>query len=113
MHKVAHDDRHPVSILPRRELAMIAVQGPQARALLASVFEGIDGDAAVVVGNLKPFSRRMVDEFFIARTGYTGEDGCEVVLPADEVADLWRASPPPAWRNAGSARATRCGWKPA
>jgi len=30
MHKVAHDDRYPVSILQRRELAMIAVQGPKA-----------------------------------------------------------------------------------
>ena len=90
MHKVAHDERYPVSILPRRELAMIAVQGPQARALLKEVLEGIDGDAAAVIDGLKPFTAKMVDEFFIARTGYTGEDGCEVVLPADEVAELWR-----------------------
>ncbi|MBK9245387.1 MAG: glycine cleavage system aminomethyltransferase GcvT [Burkholderiales bacterium] len=90
MHKVAHDERYPVSILPRRELAMIAVQGPQARPLLKEVLEGIDGDAAAVIDVLKPFSARMVDEFFIARTGYTGEDGCEVVLPADEVSELWR-----------------------
>ena len=90
MHKVAHDDRYPVSILQRRELAMIAVQGPKARALLKEVLEGIDVDAAAVIDGLKPFTARMVDEFFIARTGYTGEDGCEVVLPADEVAELWR-----------------------
>jgi aminomethyltransferase len=90
MHRVAHDDRYPVSILPRRELAMIAVQGPKARAALKDVLEGIDGDAAAVIDGLKPFSAKMVDEFFIARTGYTGEDGCEVVLPADEVADLWK-----------------------
>ena len=90
MHKVAHDDRYPVSILQRRELAMIAVQGPKARALLKEVLEGIDVDAAAVIDGLKPFSAKMVDEFFIARTGYTGEDGCEVVLPADEVAELWR-----------------------
>jgi aminomethyltransferase len=90
MHKVAHDERYPVSILPRRELAMVAVQGPQARALLKEVLEGIDVDAAAVIDGLKPFTARMVDEFFIARTGYTGEDGCEVVLPADEVADLWK-----------------------
>jgi aminomethyltransferase len=90
MHRVAHDDRYPVSILPRRELAMIAVQGPKARAALKDVLEGIDGDAAAVIDGLKPFSAKMVDEFFIARTGYTGEDGCEVVLPADEVAELWR-----------------------
>jgi aminomethyltransferase len=90
MHKVAHEQRLPVSILPRRELAMIAVQGPQARRLLKDVLEGLDGDAAAVIDGLKPFTARMVDEFFIARTGYTGEDGCEIVLPADEVADLWK-----------------------
>ncbi len=90
MHKVAHDDRYPVSILPRRELAMVAVQGPQARSALKDVLEGLDGDAASAIDVLKPFSAKMVDEFFIARTGYTGEDGCEVVLPADEVADLWQ-----------------------
>jgi len=90
MHKVAHDDRYAVSILPRRELAMVAVQGPQARALLREVLEGLDGDAAAVIDGLKPFTAKMVDEFFIARTGYTGEDGCEVVLPADEIADLWQ-----------------------
>jgi aminomethyltransferase len=90
MHKVAHDRRIPVSILPRRELAMIAVQGPQARVILKEVLEGLDGDAAVAVDRLKPFSAAVVDEFFIGRTGYTGEDGCEVVLPADEAADLWQ-----------------------
>jgi aminomethyltransferase len=90
MHRVAHEERYPVSILPRRELAMIAVQGPGARSLLTRALEGWDFDAATAIGALKPFTARMVDEFFIARTGYTGEDGCEVVLPADEVADLWR-----------------------
>jgi aminomethyltransferase len=93
MHEVQHGKvggRHfAVSILPRRELAMIAVQGPQARAVLRSVIEGIDGDAAAAMDGLKPFTASDTDEFFIARTGYTGEDGCEVVLPAPEAADLW------------------------
>jgi aminomethyltransferase len=90
MHRVAHDRRIPVAILPRRELAMIAVQGPQARALLREVIEGLDGDAAAAIDRLKPFAAAVIDEFFIARTGYTGEDGCEVVLPADEAPDLWQ-----------------------
>lgn len=90
MHKVAHERRIPVAILPRRELAMLAVQGPQARALLRQVMEGLDGDAAAAIDRLKPFAAAVVDEFFIARTGYTGEDGCELVLPADEAPDLWQ-----------------------
>ena len=90
MHRVAHDERYPVSILPRRELAMVAVQGPASRALLKDVLEGMDWEAGVAVDTLKPFTASLVDEFFIARTGYTGEDGCEVVLPDDEVAELWK-----------------------
>jgi aminomethyltransferase len=90
MHKVAHDRRCAVSILPRRELAMIAVQGPQARAIVRGVLEGLDGDAADAVDRLKPFNAALIDEFFVARTGYTGEDGCEIVLPAPEAADLWQ-----------------------
>jgi aminomethyltransferase len=89
MHKVAQDGRYPLSILPRRELAMIAVQGPDARALLKQVFGELDADAVQAIEHLKPFGAAIVDEFFIARTGYTGEDGCEVVLPAQEAADLW------------------------
>ena len=94
MHEVQHarvgPKRHfAVSILPRRELAMIAVQGPQARAIVRSVIEALDGDAAAAMDSLKPFTVAATDEFFIARTGYTGEDGCEVVLPAPEAADLW------------------------
>jgi aminomethyltransferase len=95
MHEVQRGSTGPgkhfrVSLLPRRELAMIAVQGPRARAILRNTIEGLDGDAALAMDALKPFSAAMVDEFFIGRTGYTGEDGCEVVLPAAEVADLWQ-----------------------
>jgi len=90
MHKVAQEGRYPVSILPRRELAMIAVQGPKARALLEQVFDELDHNAVDVIEHLKPFTASIVDEFFIARTGYTGEDGCELVLPAPEAPDLWQ-----------------------
>jgi aminomethyltransferase len=94
MHDVQHGRVGPkrhfaVSLLPRRELAMIAVQGPQARAILREVIECLDGDAAVAMDHLKPFTSAATDEFFIGRTGYTGEDGCEVVLPAPEAPDLW------------------------
>lgn len=90
MHEVAHRRRLPVAILPRRELAILAVQGPQARTILRDVLEGLDGDAAAAIDRLKPFGAAVVDEFFIGRTGYTGEDGCEVVLPADEAPELWQ-----------------------
>ena len=78
-----------VTLTPRPELAMIAVQGPQARAILAQVLPA----QAALIGGLKIFSGAFtaVDgaDWFIARTGYTGEDGCEIVLPAAAAAGFW------------------------
>jgi aminomethyltransferase len=78
-------------LTPRPDLAMIAVQGPNAR---AKVWRALPGSEEVSAG-LKPFSAASMasawGEVFIARTGYTGEDGFEIVLPAPRAADLWHA----------------------
>ena len=77
-----------VEIRPRRDLGMIAVQGPNARdKSLPRLPEALRGAA----GALKPFSAAGLDEWFVARTGYTGEDGFEIMLPRQEVVPLWRA----------------------
>lgn len=60
------------------ELAMMAVQGPQARALVAQVVP----QHAAVVQALAAFNGQPSGDWFIARTGYTGEDGLEIMLPA-------------------------------
>ena len=77
-----------VRIIERTDLAMIAVQGPQARARVADLLEPEDRGAALA---LEPFFGRRCGEWFVARTGYTGEDGFEVMLPAAEAEPLWRA----------------------
>ncbi len=78
-------------LTPREDLAMVAVQGPNAR---AKVWRAIPGSEAASAA-LKPFNAASVrtpwGELFIARTGYTGEDGFEIVLPAGHAQDLWRA----------------------
>ena len=75
-----------VVVRERPELAMIAVQGPAAReAVLAGLPEG---DAATAA-ELKPFSAGQFGDMFIARTGYTGEDGFEISLPAQSATVLW------------------------
>ena len=78
-----------LSIMPREDLAMIAVQGPKAR---AKVWSAIPGSEAATK-DLKPFNATTVSapwgEAFIARTGYTGEDGFEIVVPAAHVETLW------------------------
>ncbi len=76
-----------LEITPRRDLAMIAVQGPNAR---AKVWQVIAGSQAVTE-NLKLFQATTFDQYFIARTGYTGEDGFEIILPATDAADFWNA----------------------
>ena len=77
-----------VAVVPRRDLAMIAVQGPQARAKAAELLPEACRAPAATLGN---FFGLPCDEWFIARTGYTGEDGYEISLPAESAADLWRA----------------------
>ncbi len=78
-----------VTITQRRDcdgaLAIIAVQGPNAR---AKVWEVIP-KAKAAIANLKPFFAAEVDQYFIASTGYTGEDGYEIMLPASEAEALW------------------------
>jgi aminomethyltransferase len=78
-----------VSITQRRDgdnaLGIIAVQGPNAR---AKVWEVLPQAKAATEG-LKAFFAAEVDQYFIASTGYTGEDGYEIMLPADEAHAIW------------------------
>jgi len=76
-----------VRVTEQNGLAMIAVQGPNARAKTLSVLPPAD---AVVAERLQAFFAARCSEFFIARTGYTGEDGFEITLPADHAANLWQ-----------------------
>ena len=75
-----------VKVVERGELAMIAVQGPNARELAAPCIDAGWRDAALA---LKPFNGLQAGDIFVARTGYTGEDGWEIVLPAANAAATW------------------------
>jgi aminomethyltransferase len=72
-----------VLLTERAELAMLAVQGPQARSKTAEL---VSSARAALINSLKPFQGLPDGEWFIARTGYTGEDGLEIMLPAAEAA---------------------------
>ena len=76
-----------VSINERPDTAMIAVQGPSARETAAAVLPDALRERALA---LKPFSALAADDLFVGRTGYTGEDGWEIVIPADQGPDYWR-----------------------
>jgi aminomethyltransferase len=76
-----------LQVRPRTDLAMIAVQGPNARAKAATLI----GEHAPAALALKTFTGQELGKYFIARTGYTGEDGWEIMLPVDDVAAFWEA----------------------
>ncbi|WP_321844131.1 glycine cleavage system aminomethyltransferase GcvT [Paraburkholderia bannensis] len=81
-----------LTITPRRDLAIVAVQGPNAREKVWQVAPSSRSATEI----LKPFNAAKVEatpfgELMIARTGYTGEDGFEIVVPAAAVCELWDA----------------------
>ncbi|WP_398308706.1 glycine cleavage system aminomethyltransferase GcvT [Zoogloea sp.] len=71
----------------RRDLAMIAVQGPNARAKTWAAIPGAEAASTA----LKVFQAATFGDIFIARTGYTGEDGFELTLPVSKAASTWAA----------------------
>jgi aminomethyltransferase len=76
-----------LQIIPRRDLAMIAVQGPAAREAVWAVWD----QTRDVTEGLVPFSALVNGDVMIARTGYTGEDGFEIALPAKDAPAFWNA----------------------
>jgi aminomethyltransferase len=76
---------YDIQLAPRRDLAMIAVQGPQAREKFWAAFPATRGMSE----GLGVFQGAFDGDWLIARTGYTGEDGFEITLPAEQAADAW------------------------
>ena len=91
MQSRAREWKMDVTITQRRDgndaLGIIAVQGPNAR---RKVWEVLPQTKAASEG-LKAFFAAEVDQYFVASTGYTGEDGYEIMLPAAEAEGLWHA----------------------
>ena len=76
-----------VAVRERKELAMIAVQGPNGPRK-----DGGAAAAGTASGGARieaVFRRVAFDSWFVARTGYTGEDGFEIMIPAADAADAW------------------------
>ncbi len=85
-----HDHARAFAVTLREpdEPAMIAVQGPEARAHTEAVLPAGLGAAARELGRFRHTEQgRMV----VARTGYTGEDGYEIMLSGSEAGTLWDA----------------------
>ena len=82
-----------VVVRERPEFGMVAVQGPTARERVIGLLREED---RVQVSKLLRFSARQAQtadgvEVFVARTGYTGEDGFEVIVPEARTVAFWNA----------------------
>jgi len=93
-----HAESCGVTVNERAELAMLAVQGPAARDLAAPCIDAEWREQALA---LQPFTGMEAGDLFVARTGYTGEDGWEIVMPA--------ASAPASWDRLLAAGVAPCG----
>ncbi len=71
----------------RDDLGLLAVQGPQAEGILAGL---IESDLCDAIRSLAPFHCLERGAWLVGRTGYTGEDGFEVAVPAAQLAGLWQ-----------------------
>jgi aminomethyltransferase len=77
----------PLALRPRHDCAMLAVQGPNARVTVWQVLPETRSASAP----LQPFQAAEAGDLFLARTGYTGEDGFEIMLPVERAEAVWNA----------------------
>jgi aminomethyltransferase len=76
-----------LELAARRDLAMIAVQGPNAR---EGCIPYLPDSLQQPAEELNKFAALEGDDWLVARTGYTGEDGFEIMLPQEQAGELWR-----------------------
>ena len=82
-----HSPSFGVEVSERADLAMLAIQGPEARAKAAQLLAPAQAAAALALAS---FVGRELGDWFVARTGYTGEDGFEIMMPAQDAVPAWR-----------------------
>ena len=82
-----------VEVKERPDFAMIAVQGPNARARVIGLLHEVDRPRIEKLGRFAAAAAQGPHgmPLFIARTGYTGEDGFEIIVPGDQAIALWQA----------------------
>lgn len=74
-------------ITEQPELAILAIQGPKS---LERVGQLVNEETGQLIDSLKAFEAAFSGDWFIGKTGYTGERGLEIILPADEAVSFWR-----------------------
>lgn len=76
-----------LEIVERTDLVMLAIQGPEVKAKLEEL---LSKDQFILVNALKPFHFVEINNWFVACTGYTGEEGVEIIFPATDASNVWQ-----------------------
>lgn len=84
----AKSEGFAVGLQERTDLAMLAIQGPEALGKVMNMLSPAQNDAISTLANFECVD---VMDWFFARTGYTGEDGLEMAVPVSEIKELWSA----------------------
>ena len=82
-----------VEVVERPDFGMVAVQGPNAREKVIGLLREADREKAGKLARFSALETQTVDGVpaFVARTGYTGEDGFEVIVPEPQTVAFWNA----------------------
>jgi aminomethyltransferase len=76
-----------MTLSERDDVAMIAAQGPTACGKTLTIFTD---EQRPKLESLGRFMAAEAGDFFVGRTGYTGEDGFEILMPVDQAASCWQ-----------------------
>jgi aminomethyltransferase len=76
-----------VTLQEQKDLAILAVQGPNALSLLEDMWSDTQGSTLAA---LRPFTFFIEENVMVARTGYTGEDGVEIIAPSEVIVMMWQ-----------------------
>lgn len=100
-----HAQAFDVEVRPRPDFATIAVQGPKARDIVIGLLAEVDRERMRAMGRFSAAAAQGLHgvPLFVARTGYTGEDGFEILVPVDHAVELWNALREAGVRPAGLA----------
>ncbi len=81
----AQAEKFEAVVAEQPQLSMVAVQGPKA----IEKVKAVCADSAELIAGLGVFQGAITGEWMFSRTGYTGEDGLEIMLPHAEVEAFW------------------------
>lgn len=83
---VKQQQQFDVAVTKRDDIGIIAVQGPNAISKILPLFDEND---QTLLNELGVFQSLFINDVFFSRTGYTGEDGFEIQIPANQIPIYW------------------------